>query len=51
LPVESFLGILELQLYLGPTGSGAPVHFHTHAVNTLAYGEKVMNKDRKITNM
>jgi hypothetical protein len=31
----------ELQFYLGPPGTGAPLHFHGHAVNTLAYGEKV----------
>ena len=31
----------ELQFYLGPAGTGAPVHFHGHAMNTLAYGEKV----------
>lgn len=31
----------ELQFYLGPAGTGAPVHFHGHAINTLAYGEKV----------
>ena len=33
----------ELQFYLGPAGTGAPVHFHGHAINTLAYGEKVSN--------
>lgn len=32
---------VALQFYLGPAGSGAPVHFHGHAANTLAYGEKV----------
>lgn len=31
----------ELQFYLGPPGTGAPLHFHGHAVNTMAYGEKV----------
>jgi hypothetical protein len=31
----------ELQFYLGHVNTGAPVHFHGHAVNTLAYGEKV----------
>ena len=31
---------IELQFYLGPAGSGAPMHFHGHAVNTLAYGMK-----------
>lgn len=30
----------ETQFYLGPTGSGAPPHFHGHAINTLAYGTK-----------
>ena len=31
----------ELQFYLRSAGTGAPVHFHGHALNTLAYGEKV----------
>jgi hypothetical protein len=31
----------EVQFYLGAAGTGAPVHFHGHAVNSLAYGEKV----------
>jgi hypothetical protein len=31
----------EIQFYLGAAGTGAPVHFHGHAINTLAYGEKV----------
>jgi hypothetical protein len=31
----------ELQFYLGSAGTGAPVHYHGHAINTLAYGEKV----------
>lgn len=30
----------EIQFFLGPAGSGAPVHFHGHAVNTMAFGEK-----------
>lgn len=30
----------ELQFYLGSAGTGAPVHIHGHAINTLAYGEK-----------
>lgn len=34
-------GSVAMQFYLGPAGSGAPVHFHGHAANTLAYGEKV----------
>lgn len=38
--VTEELGTLEVQFYLGPKGSGAPVHYHGHAVNTLAYGEK-----------
>lgn len=32
----------ELQFYLGSAGTGAPIHFHGHALNTLAYGEKVV---------
>ena len=28
------------QLYLGPPGSGAPLHFHKDAYNALAFGEK-----------
>ena len=31
----------ELQFYLGEAGTGAPVHYHGHAVNSLAHGEKV----------
>lgn len=31
----------ELQFYLGSADTGAPIHFHGHALNTLAYGEKV----------
>lgn len=31
----------EVQFYLGAAGTGAPVHFHGHAINSLAYGEKV----------
>lgn len=30
----------ETQFYLGPAGSGAPAHFHGHAVNVLAHGSK-----------
>lgn len=30
----------EFQFYLGPAGSGAPMHFHGHAINTMAFGEK-----------
>mmetsp|Transcript_10934 Transcript_10934/g.11355 ORF Transcript_10934/g.11355 Transcript_10934/m.11355 type:complete len:102 (-) Transcript_10934:61-366(-) len=29
-----------MQFYLGSSGTGAPVHYHGHAVNSLAYGEK-----------
>lgn len=32
----------EIQFYLGAAGTGSPVHFHGHALNTLAYGEKVL---------
>ena len=32
---------IELQFYLGPAGSGAPMHFHGHALNTLAYGKHI----------
>ena len=28
------------QFYLGPRGSGAPVHFHFHAINVLVAGSK-----------
>jgi len=31
----------EVQFYLGAAGTGAPIHYHGHAINTLAYGEKV----------
>lgn len=31
----------EIQFYLGSAGTGAPAHFHGHAINSLAYGEKV----------
>jgi hypothetical protein len=31
----------EIQFYLGAAGTGSPIHFHGHAINTLAYGEKV----------
>lgn len=30
----------ELQFYLGAAGTGAPVHVHGHALNTLVYGQK-----------
>ena len=33
-------GSFETQFFLGPAGSGAPVHFHGHAVNCLAFGTK-----------
>jgi len=32
---------VEMQFYLGGAGTGAPVHYHGHAVNSLAHGEKV----------
>lgn len=31
----------EVQFYLGSAGTGAPTHYHGHAINSLAYGEKV----------
>ena len=31
----------EIQFYLGDVGTGAPIHYHGHAINSLAYGEKV----------
>lgn len=34
----------QLQFYLGAAGTGAPVHYHGPAINTLAYGEKVCLK-------
>ena len=30
----------SFQFYLGPPRSGAPNHFHSHAINVLLYGEK-----------
>lgn len=30
----------ELQFYLGGSGTGAPVHYHGHAINVLSYGVK-----------
>ena len=30
----------SFQFYLGPPRSGAPNHFHSHAINVLVYGEK-----------
>lgn len=41
----SFLDMDEVaftsfQWYLGGTGSGAPIHFHSHAFNYIAYGRK-----------
>jgi hypothetical protein len=32
---------IQLQFYLGAAGTGAPIHYHGPAINTLAYGEKV----------
>lgn len=40
-PCLSGLQDVVLQFYLGPAGSGAPVHFHGHAINSLAFGEKL----------
>jgi hypothetical protein len=34
------LTLTSFQWYLGPTGSGAPVHYHGHAFNYVAYGAK-----------
>lgn len=31
----------SLQMYIGPLGSGAPLHFHGHAINHLIYGKKL----------
>lgn len=31
---------LFAQFFVGPRGSGSPVHFHTDAINLLAYGRK-----------
>lgn len=31
----------QLQFYLGAAGTGAPIHYHGPAINSLAYGEKV----------
>lgn len=43
-PAPAFVSGLEVpsqqQLYLGPAGSGAPLHFHGHAFNALAWGTK-----------
>lgn len=41
----------EIQFYLGPAGSGAPAHYHGHAVNSLAYGEKVAFLDSNCSSM
>ena len=38
--VATTVASAELQFFLGPAGSGAPVHFHGHAVNVLAFGAK-----------
>lgn len=32
---------LHIQFFLGPTWSGAPPHYHSHAWNGLAYGRKL----------
>jgi len=31
---------VTLQFYLGSAGTGSPMHYHGHAINSLAYGEK-----------
>ena len=36
----SAVTLTSFQWYLGPTGSGAPVHYHGHAFNYVAYGAK-----------
>lgn len=33
--------VKEMQFFLGPAGSGAPVHWHPAALNFLAFGEKL----------
>ncbi len=35
----------QLQFYLGAAGTGAPIHYHGPAINSLAYGEKVQTRD------
>eukprot|EP00039_Didymoeca_costata_P011934 m.170037 g.170037 ORF g.170037 m.170037 type:complete len:791 (+) comp15335_c0_seq1:129-2501(+) len=37
---ESKIQMQNIQFYLGPPGSGAPLHFHRAALNVLAYGRK-----------
>jgi hypothetical protein len=39
--LQGLISDYELQFYLGEAGTGAPIHFHGHAVNSLAHGEKV----------
>ena len=41
--VRGLLGVSKvnpLQFFLGPAGSGAPLHWHDAALNFLAFGEK-----------
>eukprot|EP00750_Incisomonas_marina_P000609 INCI10438.3.p1 GENE.INCI10438.3~~INCI10438.3.p1 ORF type:complete len:874 (+),score=106.57 INCI10438.3:384-3005(+) len=33
--------VKDMQFFLGPAGSGAPVHWHPAALNFLAFGEKL----------
>ncbi len=40
--LQGIISDTEMQFYLGGKGTGAPVHYHGHAVNSLAFGEKVM---------
>ena len=39
-PVDWTVAPAATQWYLGPPGSGAPIHFHQDAWNALAYGSK-----------
>jgi hypothetical protein len=43
--LQGLVADAELQFYLGAAGTGAPVHYHGHAVNSLAHGEKVRDFD------
>ena len=38
--LDSMHQISSLQFYLGPPGSGAPLHWHTNAINSQAFGRK-----------
>eukprot|EP00051_Salpingoeca_urceolata_P020597 m.310840 g.310840 ORF g.310840 m.310840 type:complete len:345 (-) comp19648_c5_seq4:262-1296(-) len=39
-PVNTYIDIKSIQFYLGPAGSGAPMHFHSDAYNALVFGRK-----------